>query len=226
MAPLLKQSFYFDKRLKLPAHALYVGATLSGKSHLLLRILKQAPEIFNPVPKLILLYYAEEQDEYEEAMRQIQAKGIAMELHQGCDLDLAELANYVPKDGQTLVIVDDATEATSKSTKIANIFMNGRHKKISLWLMWHTLFPGTQQSRDINQNVGYYFLLPCPRARGQIQCLGNQIGMGKRLPAAYDMCRTQPKDDRYLLLDLTADTPEQLMVRSKIVDSAYQYAYL
>ncbi len=222
------QSFEFDKHLGLPAHSLIIGASLSGKTTLLIQMLKEAPRLFTPVPKLVMFYYDQYQEQYGQAQEHLAQAGIQMELHRGSDVSLQELEDYVPKNEQTLLIIDDATQTSSTSKNLADIAMNGRHLGISLVLCWHTLFPGSQVARTINQNMHYFFFLPCPRAKGQMEAFGRQAGMGKRLLAAYDLCLNQEHPCRYLLVDMKPSTPDLLRLRSRILpsDGFYQYVYI
>ena len=51
----------FDPRITLPSHALFVGATQSGKTRLCLHLLSH-PHLFHPKPSRILFHY----DQFQE----------------------------------------------------------------------------------------------------------------------------------------------------------------
>ncbi len=119
------KTFEFDKRLGLPAHFLIIGASLSGKTTMVLRMLKDAAKLFTPVPRLVLFYYAQYQEQYGKTQQHLAQMGIRMELHRGSDVDLEDLSNIVPKNEQTLLIIDDATQASSTSKNLADVAMNG-----------------------------------------------------------------------------------------------------
>jgi hypothetical protein len=68
MEPLA--SLDFDKRLQLPNHALFVGASISVKTRLATRLLT-TPSLFATPPRTILLYCDQPQAAYVEAKRRL-----------------------------------------------------------------------------------------------------------------------------------------------------------
>ena len=211
--PLMEREF--DLRLQLPNHALFVGASMSGKTQLVLRLLRAAPTTLHPVPRTVLLFYDQWQDEYQALRQQLHRHGILLKTFQGGgSLTLTDLDKH---DHQTLVVIDDASEETSASMDIAKITTNGRHKNVSLWLIWHSLFSKHPASRIISQNVGYMFFLPSPRLASQMQCLDRQLGLKGALLSAYSTSADEEEwDQRYLCLDLATKTPGQFRLRSQV----------
>ena len=114
----------FDTRLRLPNHAVFVGMSMSGKTRLVAKLLMQ-PERFDPPPKHVFFYYQEFQDGYTQLQADLASLGIPLTLRHGSDL---KLDDFEKQDGQTIVIVDDATEETMASTEISKITTNGRHR--------------------------------------------------------------------------------------------------
>ena len=223
MDPLMEREF--DLRLKLPNHALFVGASMSGKTQLVMRLLKAADQCFSPVPRTVLLFYDQWQPEYQMLKEQLQLRGIQMKTSQGGgSLTLDDLDHQAH---QTLVIIDDASEATASSSSIAKIVTNGRHKNLSLWLIWHSLFSKHPASRIISQNVGYIFFLPSARLASQVHGLDGQLRLGGALSSAYSQAVEEPEwSNRYLLLDLTVSTPSALRLRSRVHSPGSQILYL
>ena len=221
-------TFEWDKRIQLPAHALFVGASMSGKTRLVMRLL-QDPSLFNPPPKSIIFFYDQFQAKYLETQTKLAKLGINLQLRRGHDVKLDDLPQ---NDHQTLVIVDDASDETAASKEILRIATNGRHKNISLWLIWHSLFSRHPTSRVICQNMGLYFFLPSMRLESQLRTFGAQLGIQDRLMVAYKRCvndqldnpQAPPTDHRYLLVDLTNDVPDLLRLRSHI-HQPVQYCY-
>jgi hypothetical protein len=216
----------FDHRIRLPAHALVVGASMSGKTRLLLKILTHPKTSFVEPPKLVILFYAELQKQYLEAKETLAQQGIEMQLRRGHEVKLDEL---VHQPYQTLVVVDDAFEATASSSEISRIATNGRHKNVSIWLLWHALYSKHATSRIISQNMGLFFFLPSPRIESQLRTFGAQLGMQHRLVAAYKYCaencdEESKTDFPHLLVDLTPNVPGLLRLRSHIHESV-QYCY-
>ena len=208
--------FEFDRRIRLPCHALFVGASMSGKSRLAFRLCH--PKMFDQLPKRVIIFYQMPQNLYLKAKESLEKAGVEVALKLGHDVKLDEL----PDDA--LVIVDDAFEETAASKEIARITTTGRHRGISLWLIWHSLYSRHPVSRVISQNMGLYFLLPSPRLGSQLRTFGSQLGMKKRIIDAYEKCVNDDDEHRYLLVDLTPNVPDVLRVRSHI-HCRVQYCY-
>jgi hypothetical protein len=221
MEPVARMEF--DRRISLPAHALFVGASMSGKTRLTTKLLS-TPQLFNPPPKTILFYYDQFQPQYLELKKRLAGLGTDMQLHRGHDVNLDDLPH---NDHQTILLIDDASEGSAASKEVARIATNGRHKNISLWLIWHSLFTKHPSSRIISQNMSLYFFLPSPRLESQLRTFGAQLGMQQRLLAAYRSCvDSDPRaEHRYLLVDLSSsNVPNILRLRSHIHE-AVQYCY-
>ena len=213
----------FDLRIQLPGHALFVGATQSGKTRLCLHLLTN-PQLFNPRPQRILFYYDQFQESYLAAKTTLaNDHGIELLLYKGLsDLSLESMEKL---PGQTVLLIDDFSEESSASTQIARIATNGRHLNLSLWLVWHSLFSKHSASRIISQNVHYFFFLPSLRLESQLKTFGAQLGMQKRLLAAYQSCRDDLSQDyRYLLVDVGPRTPPLLRLRTHI-DEPVQFCF-
>lgn len=211
-----------DMRIRLPSHALFVGATQSGKTRLCLHLLKN-PNLFNPKPTRILFHYDQYQDVYLDTKNMLKKQNIDLLLYKGCaGIDLDEI-DKTP--GQTILLIDDFSEETSSSKDIARIATNGRHKNVSLWLVWHSLFSSNAASRVITQNMSLIFCLPSPRLESQLRVFGAQLGMKVALIEAYKRC-TANRDEEYpyLLIDLSPSIPSILRLRSNVHDNV-QFCY-
>lgn len=215
----------FDLRLQLPNHALLVGGTMSGKTTLLLKILSKADQCFHPIPKTIFLYYDQHQEVYETLKHRLAQVGIDVSLRQGGgNLSLEDFEKH---EHQSLLVIDDAGEQTAASQAISKIATNGRHKNLSLWLIWHSLFSKNPASRVIAQNSAFVFFLPSPRLASQIHSLDSQLRYSGALSQAYaDACEEEDHDSRFLLLDLSATTPNAFRMRSRVTDQNAQIIYL
>ena len=208
----------FDKRIHLPNHALFVGASMSGKTRLAMHLLTH-PELFVEPPRTILIYYDQPQPAYVEAKRRLaEEAGIDLQLHRGSSVSLDSLPNFTHP---AVLFIDDASEATAASNEVARIATNGRHKNLSLWIVWHSLYSRHPASRVIAQNVSLFFFLPSLRLESQLRTFASQMGLRHALLAAYHQCvDAEPDKDsgshRYLLVDLGSQTPKLLRLRTNI----------
>ena len=145
-----------SKSIQLPNHALIVGGTqryffsactfsavlrcslfyYSGKTYALLQILRHHKKIFNPPLSQLIYLYQAKQPCYEEIERQLTADGVECLFLRDSDIDIDSITNNEQNKRQILLIIDDAQEATSNSKNIADIATRGRHRSISLFLIW------------------------------------------------------------------------------------------
>ena len=169
-------------------------------------------------PKRVLILYQMLQNLYTGAKEALERAGVEVQLKRGHEIKLEE----VPEN--TLVIIDDAFEETASSKEVARITTAGRHKGISLWLIWHSLYSRHPTSRIISQNMGLYFFLPSPRLASQLRTFGASLGMKKRLLDAYEKILNDRDEHRYILVDLTPNPPDLLRIRSHI-HRRVQYCY-
>lgn len=217
-----KERIDADLCIGLPSHALFIGATLSGKTRLCLHLLRN-PHLFHPKPQRILYHYDQFQESYMDAKNHLAKEGIELLLYKGCSDITLDSIEKLP--GQTILLIDDFSEETSSSNEIARIATNGRHKNLSLWLVWHSLFSKHAASRIICQNVRYFFFLPSLRLESQLRVFGSQLGMKNRLLHAYASCLEYSADHRYLVVDSGPLTPNILRLRSRIHCTDMQYCY-
>jgi hypothetical protein len=203
-----------EPTLTLPNHALFVGASQSGKTRLALHLITN-PHLFSPQPKLIIFHYDQFQEAYLAAKSSLASKGVELRLKKGCNG--ISLDNLSKQQDQTLLLIDDFSEETASNPEIARIATNGRHLNLSLWLVWHSLFSKHAASRVICQNLRWFFFLPSPRLESQLRTLGAQLSMAKLLLWAFKTCQEdQDEEHKYLLLDVGPRTPSILRLRSHI----------
>lgn len=196
---------------------------MSGKTRLALQLISH-PENFVEPPKLVIIYYAEMQAMYNDVKEKLTKQGIEVRLKRGHAVTLDEFS-HAPH--QTLIILDDAFEETAASTEIARLTTTGRHRNVSVWLCWQSLFSRHANSRIISQNMGLYFFLPSMRLESQLRTFGAQLGMQQRLLAAYKLCiNDEPEKSNYphILVDLSPNVPDIMRVRSH-VHQTVQYCY-
>ena len=204
----------FEARIQLPNHALFVGATQSGKTRLCLKLLSN-PQLFQPRPQRIVFHYDQFQESYVETKTRLAQEGIELLLFKGCE-DI-NLDSFEKLPGQTILLIDDFSEETSSSKAIARIATNGRHKNLSLWLVWHSLFSGNAAARTVLQNVRFVFFLPSLRLESQLCSFGHQLGMKNLIIWSYRECvegRFAADGYRYLLVDMGPSTPSIMRLRT------------
>lgn len=92
-----------------------VGGTSSGKTSLLLRILKNAQDLFCPAPKNLVVVYSKDQPLYEE-IKQLSN----IEFVNGVDYDFDSLHN-------SIVVLDDNMSDMMNSSRVKDVYVKGSH---------------------------------------------------------------------------------------------------
>ena len=196
---------------------------MSGKTRLVMKLLEH-PECFNPKPEHVYFYYSEWQDSYQALEGKLAEVGIKLHLRQGSNLKLDDIEKH---EGQSLYIVDDATEETSSSKDIAAITTNGRHKNASLWLLWHTLYSRHAASRIITANTSYFFFLPSVRLTSQLKTLDTQLAYKGKLVEAYRLAVSSTDDEyRYLFVNMAPYCDPKLRLKGQVHHKDHQIVYL
>jgi hypothetical protein len=215
---------------------------LQGKTTLLMKTLENAAEIYYPKPSRIIFMYNCKwikrsefearfysyilgfQDCYTQVQRSLSEQGIKSEFLKATKIvedDLDEISD--PDGGQTIIIVDDNSISAASSKEMAQIFTMARHKNCSIILLLHFIFGPWPSARLISANTAYFFLMNSPRLFPQVATLGTQLGIRKALVSAYQ--NETKKKFGYVLVDVCANTPHQLRIRSDILND-HQSVYI
>lgn len=185
------------------------GATGSGKTHLVTRIVRKYNEKFYKV--LICGTNNHPVQELPEVKNKvILSKDII-------DPEL-EIDPFEKKKG-LLVIYDDNFLQAANDETVANVFIKGRHCGISAILISQNLFMQGKYARSISLNCSHFLLLK-QRDLGQIETLGRQLygrEKAKVFLSAYNKA-VVGKTYGYLLADVSINTPEELSLRSNIAN--------
>jgi hypothetical protein len=128
-----RKEYEFDGRIKLPNHFMICGGSQSGKTSHILKAFEFLDKNFTPKPKKVVLCYAEMQDQYMTMRRLLEDQGCEFEMRETTgDLGIKDFTNEddpPPKrEDQTIILFDDLTLITSRSEKVANLTMQGRHR--------------------------------------------------------------------------------------------------
>lgn len=207
-----------DPRLKLhhPFTALICGPTSSGKTVLTFNLIKNYFEVTTISARIIkILYcYTTWQSAYQQQKREL--AGIAdIYYHKGLP-DMDKVKGLSPH----LIVIDDLmTEVTNDEEMVRLFTIYSHHYNISVMFISQNLFHRGRYSKDISNNIHYYFLLKNPRERAQIACLGRQMypNNSKFLNEAYEDATQKPFS--YLLIDVSPRCPDDLRIRTRILAS-------
>ena len=207
-----------NKPFKHPFTCMVAGPTGSGKTELLIQILRHQHEMVEPSWDRIVFCYSRMQPSYQ------QLKDISPQVEFCQGLYNIELFN---SNLNNLLILDDLMQKSENDCEILNLFtIDSHHKNISVFLLTQNLFSQGKYSRSISLNSHYLLLLNNPRDRAQIYYLARQMfpSNSKFLVEAYNDA-TNDQDFGYLFIDLTQKTSNDLRIQSGILPFQKRFIY-
>ena len=188
------------------------GATLSGKSHWVFRLLRHKDDMFDSPPDKVLYCYGIDQPLYGEIERTLPF----VTFHRG--LPTEDLLTAFSSDSRcNLVILDDLMDRVTSSADMEALFVMGmHHRNLSVVYLNQNLFCKGKHSRTINVNTHIYVMMKNPRDISQLQCLARQAFLGKSgfIMKAFKDATSTPYG--YLVLDLSPSAIEDYRVRTHI----------
>lgn len=205
--------------LKLPAAAMFVGATLSGKSFLVRKLLLSAHVMMDPVPEKIVYCYGSYQPMFNEMRREIPN----IEFVEGFDPSI--IPSLAPK---TLLVTDDLMADLADSADFEKLFTKFvHHREISVFHIVQNLFYKGRVSRTIALNCQFFFLFKNLRDQSQIIHLAKQIAPGHVKFVQESYADATKRAHGYLCINLRPDSLEALRFTTNILpDEAPTYVYL
>ena len=206
-----------DVRFRTPANFFICGQTQSGKSHLTRHILRNAGELFDPVPTKIIYCYGEYQKEFEELSPSV-------EMIEGFPDDIGSLTRG---HKNSLIVLDDLMSQCSSDQRAVDLFTRGSHHMgVSVLYLTQNLFPPGKLSRTISLNSHYMLIFRNPRDSLGVSTLAKQMfpRCTDYLLEAYGDATNKPYG--YLLIDCHQLTPDCMRLRTNILPGERQVAYV
>lgn len=209
-------------KLESPLNCIVVGATCSGKTHLLYEILKHGEHMFTAKPTKIIYCYGVYQSLYDDMKTSISNIQFFEGLPSREDLDMWGL-----EKGHKILILDDLLQKAAKNTDIVDLFCQySHHLNFSTFFVVQNLFANGKQFRTISLNTHYFILFKNQRDQLQIQTLGRQMFPGQLhfFTEAYQKA-TDPKYG-YLLIDVSPHSDPKYKLRTHILPGQLMSVFL
>lgn len=199
------------------------GATNSGKTYWVYRLLKNCNQMFeNDVPSKVLYSYSIYQNLFLEMEK---------------EMPYIQFINRIPtsediitfaQDGKHgIIVIDDNMSRAVKSQDIEDLFTKGSHHlKITSIFISQNMFNSSPINRTISLNTQYMVITKNPRACSQLNTLAQQLfGKGKSnlLCDAYKDVMKKPYN--YLIIDLHPTSNNEYMLRTQIFPGEYPIIY-
>ena len=192
-----------DVTLKSPFTALVVGPTGSGKTRMLMELIRDSSAVATPPPVEIIYCYGAWQELFVPAGNLSFREGL---------IPLEDL----PADGRNRwIVLDDLMDELAGDASLSSLFTkHSHHKNLSVFFVTQNLFH--PKLRTVSINSHYMFLFKNPRDASSIGTLGKQLfpGNAKFLVGAYRDATKEPYS--YLFVDLKQNTDERVRLRTGV----------
>ena len=188
------------------------GATLSGKTYWVFRLLRHKDEMFISPPEKVLYCYGI----YQPLFEQMEKEFPFITFHHGLPSE-ENLNSLSDETICNLVVLDDLMESVTSSGEMANLFVKGmHHRHLSILFLNQNLYCKGKHSRTINLNTHILVMMKNPRDASQLQCLARQAFLGRSgfLLDAYKDATSLAYG--YLVLDFSPSGEEEYRVRTKV----------
>ena len=149
----LSESMVFNT----PFTMIVSGATMSGKTEWVKRLLAHKENMMIPVLKKVLFCYKYWQPSYTEMLKTMPE----ITFHKGMHNDIVQ-SKYFDANGPSLIVFHDLMRTVMNDDTAADLFTEGvHHRNISVVFIIQNLFFQGKQSRTIS--VHYFIFLKNPR---------------------------------------------------------------
>ena len=207
-------------RILLKENSSYIicGRSGSGKTTFIASLLENIGELVkNDYGREIqILYcYSAQQPLFEE----MNGKLDNLTFHKGIPSEETIDNLTQPQKRHLIIVIDDLMRDVVASNIIFDFFtVKAHHLGCTIIYVSHNLYQQGKFSRAITLNASYIVLFQNPRWADQIQTLSRQIFPGHRdaVVQAYNLAM-KVKPYSYLMLDMTANIPDELRMRTCIL---------
>ena len=173
------------------------GSTGVGKTHFMLRVLKE--RLVHPFPNHVTYLYGVRQDFMNDWSRE-----------HNLEVDFVEGLDFTKVKNDSILIVDDLLLSNNKDVA-ATFIMGSHHRHISVFYLTQNLFPVDPLFRLMSINCHYFVLFQNPRNQRQVFTLAQQAFSDlSPFKAAYK--RTSEHSRGFILLNFNPLLPKELTI--------------
>ena len=203
-------------KFKSPCTCVISGPSSSGKTSFLFKILESCNDLFHQKVNKIYYFYGVWQKLFEDCKIQ--------NIEYLSDKPTQEFIKTIADGNHNLIVIDDLQMSALNDSFIADLFTReSHHRNLTVFLILQNLFHQGKYGRDISLNTHYFVLFKNPRDKFQVKLLGRQLGMEKKLEAAYESATQTPFS--YLLIDLSPSADSEYMLRGNILPHEFTVVY-
>jgi hypothetical protein len=196
---------------KTPANICLYGATQSGKTSFVLRLLEHRDDMFTTKPERILYCYGSWQSAYEDLSKY---KGVTM--HEGVP-SRSTVEEFTYDKLPTVMVLDDLLGDIVNSKEVQHyVTVMSHHNNMNIIMLLQSIFPKGTYARTISLNCHYMVLFSNKRDGNQVKVLGSQL-MPAHVKYFVDSYRkATAKRWGYLLIDIHPHSDPVYELRTRI----------
>lgn len=206
-------------KFECPSAFLLSGPSNSGKSVLMMKILKHARDMFTVPPVQIMYCYNKWQADLFDSVS-------GVEFHKDLPSE-SELKEFCKDRRHRLIIFDDLLSQIIDNKFVLDLFCVGSHHDVlSPFLITQNLFFKSATMRTISLNCHYFILLKNRRDGQQINTLARQMypHNSKFVVSAYNEATSSPFG--YLIIDVSSHSNDLYRLRTNCFPSEVPIVYL
>ena len=208
-----------------PCTFMVSGATQSGKTTFVMKLLKHASTMFKIPPVRIIYCYTE----YQTSLGQAENTIPNFILHEGLP-SRTDIVEWTDPEEHTVIILDDMMRLISKSDDALHLVtVLSHHRNCSVIYITQNLFEKGTHFRSISLNIHIFVLMVNNRDKKQLLVFASQAFPGevKYFKEAYEKAIRSVSFGGYLICDLSPYTDKRYRLRSSIFptdDATIAYA--
>ena len=195
----------YDARFEHPMSLYIAGASGSGKTVFLKKLIGNLPFLFkNKIERVIWIYSVSQPCFGDRELKNVEfVKGF-------------EPKAYETNEKATFIILDDMLSALGNCQELATYFTTNRHRNLSIAFTSQNLFAKSPVYRTVSLNANVIVLMKMIRDRKQIGTFVGQMFPSKRKFAMEAIEQATQEPFTYCLIDTRPSTPECLRIRGRI----------
>lgn len=210
-------------QFSVPTSIIVQGPSFSGKTSLLIKLIKNQREIFDKSFSRIVYCYAIWSDELADQLSDVKN----LEFHKGLPFDLVQTIEEKKDNDNILFVVDDLQieSSTKKGAELMqSLFIRMRHLNISVIYTVHNLYQDSKFSLIIRRNAQAIIVLNATNSQQVMKKLSCQIFDGDKcstfLPLAFQTLK-KLTNYPYIVLNIRPGISKDLTVISNIFPDEY-----